>query len=107
MEAVVGWKMDELVEKPDSEGVPIARGDPDRIVEYMRFMARNDVTEMTWRERTTAIFARLTRSASAEERDLGMKQLESARAAYARGDRATAFEIATSMMKEMANQMHQ
>jgi hypothetical protein len=95
--------VDELVEKPDSEGVPIARGDPDRIVQYMRFMARNDVTEMTWRERTTAIDARLTRSASTEENAPGLKRLETARSAYARGDKATAFEIVTDMMKEFAN----
>jgi hypothetical protein len=65
-------------------------------------MARNDVTEMTWRERTTAIYARLARSASTDENAPGLKRLETARAAYAQGDKATAFKIVTGMMKEIA-----
>ena len=59
VEAVVGRPVDGLSEKPDEEGVPIARQRAGRLAEYVRFLARNDVTEPTWRERNTAVRALL------------------------------------------------
>ncbi|NQT13500.1 MAG: hypothetical protein HQ582_12170, partial [Planctomycetes bacterium] len=102
IEAVVGGPVSGLLEKPDEEGVAIARQRAGRLAEYVRFLARDEVTEPTWRERNTAVRALLVHNVYGDEAEGVLEKLEAARTAYASGDRAEAFGVVRKLLEQAA-----
>ena len=96
--AVMNARPRKLLEKPDAEGVPIARQRAGRLSEYARFAARNAVTEETWRERNTLAFAAGVLNAYGDKTLDSLKRLEAARAAYAKGNKPEAFETVEQLL---------
>lgn len=96
-----------LVEKPDDQGMPTARHRPGRLAEYVRFLARNAVSDPTWRERNTAVAALLVHGVYGSEAAGVLKRLEAARAAFDRGDRDTAYRIVTRLLRQAATRLEE
>ena len=71
----------EVVRKCD-EGVPIARQRAGRLAEYVRFLARNEVTDLTWRERNTAVAALIVHGVYKPDAADVLEQLEEEDAAH-------------------------
>ncbi len=103
VEAVAGGPVAGLSEKPDEEGVPIAGQRAGRLEEYVRFLARDEVTETTWRERSTGVRALLAHGVYGDEAASVLADLDAARAAYASGDRAEAFRSVKKLLEEAAS----
>ncbi len=103
IEVVINAKPDGYAEKPDSQGVPIARQRAGRLAEYARFAARNAVTEETWRERNTLAYAAALINAYGDKKAECPKRLEVARAAYTNGDKQEAFETVEQLLKIAAD----
>jgi hypothetical protein len=102
IEAVMNAPAEGLTEKPDKAGVPIARQRAGRLAEYVRFMARNPVTDATWRERNTAVHALVIHNVYGEQGVDVFKDLEEARAAYRRGDHAVAYQAVGKLLQQAA-----
>jgi len=65
-------------------------------------MARNPVTDPTWRERNTAVRALLVVNVYGTDAAQVLKELEEAREAYRRGDRASAYEVVEKLLEQAA-----
>jgi len=102
IEAVVNGPVAGLSEKPDEEGVPIARQRAGLLAESVRFLARDEVTEATWRERSTGVRALLVHNVYGDEAASVLGELDTARAAYASGDRAEAFRVVRKLLERAA-----
>jgi hypothetical protein len=102
IEAVVGGAVPGVSEKPDEEGVAIAPQRAGRLAECVRFLARNEVSEATWRERNTAVRALLVHNLYGDEAANVLGELDAARAAYANGDRAEAFRSVKNLLEQAA-----
>ena len=98
IEAVLNAPPRGLVEKPDAEGVPIASQRSGLPSEYARFVARNPVTEETWRERNTLAFAAGLINAYGDRTLESFERLEEARAAYAGGNKQEAFRTVEQLL---------
>jgi hypothetical protein len=103
IEAVVGGPVAGLREKPDEDGMPIARERAGRLAEYVRFMARNEVTEVTWRERNTAVAALIVHGVYNPDAADVLGKLENARAAYQEGDREAAYRGVEQLLRRAAD----
>ena len=103
IEAVVGGPVSGLAEKPDAAGMPIARQRAGRLAEYARFMARNAVTEPTWRERNTAVAALIVHGVYAPDAAHVLKRLEEARAAHQAGRREAAYRSVGQLLRRAAD----
>ncbi len=104
IEAVVGGPAPQgIAEKPDSQGVAIANQKVGLVAEYVRFAARNAVTEDTWRERTTLVAAAVWRKHYGEQGEAVSKELEAAKAAYAEGEKKQAFQAVEALLKRAAD----
>lgn len=101
IEAVMNKRADGFVEKGEDEGVPILREAPGLLAEYVAFMARNAVTEMTWRERTTAINA-LAQALNVygDRKEEVLSELSEAMKYYSDEQAEKAFEIVGCLMME-------
>ena len=101
IEAVMNKPAEGFIEKSDDEGVPILRQAPGRLAEYVTFMARNAVTEMTWRERTTAVRALGEfRNAFGDRKAAALAELDTAIEKHSNGDVEEAYEIVGGLMVE-------
>jgi len=103
IEAVVGGPVSGLVAKPDEEGMPIARQRAGRLAEYVRFLARNEVTESTWRERNTAVAALIVHGVYNPDAADVLKKLEDARAAHQAGGREAAYRAVEQLLRHAAD----
>jgi hypothetical protein len=102
LEAMMNAPAEGFSEKPDEAGVPIASQRTGRLAEYVRFMARNPVTDPTWRERNTAVRALLVVNVYGADASQVLKELEGAREVYGRGDRASAYEAVEKLLGQAA-----
>ncbi len=102
VEAVMNAPAPFLKEKPDSDGVPFSTDMSDRVAEYVAFAARNPVTNNTWRERSTLVYALIDRGDYGEKSEEIVKRLETAREAYRAGRRSEAFRIVAELLGEAA-----
>jgi len=102
LEAVMNAPPKKLVEKPDSEGVPIGAVRAGLLAEYVRFTARNPVTNLTWRERSTLVHALAVRNVYGKDGPKVLEELRAARAAYAKGGKAKAFQAVEKLLKQAA-----
>ncbi len=102
IEAVARKSVPSLTVKPDTEGVPIARQRAGRLAEYARFLARNEVTNSTWRERNTAVAALIVHGVYKPDAADVLKKLEDARTAHAEGQRDVAHRAVTDLLRRAA-----
>ena len=102
IEAMTNGPVEGLVEKPDTEGVPIGRGHPARLADYVRFMARNQVTDETWRERNTAVAALVVHNVFGEDAPKVLKELDGARTSYQQDDKPAAFQTVEQLLEQAA-----
>jgi hypothetical protein len=102
LEAFMNRPAEGFAEKPDEQGMPIAPQRAGRLAEYVRFMARNPVTDTTWRERNTAVRALVVVNVYGADAAAVLKQWEEAREAYGRGDRAAAYEVVEDLLGKAA-----
>jgi hypothetical protein len=102
LEAFMNGPAEGFTEKPDEEGMPIARQRAGRLAEYVRFLARNPATDTTWRERNTAVRALLVVNVYGADAAGVLKELEEARQAYRRGDHDSAYEVVEKLLRQAA-----
>jgi hypothetical protein len=102
VEAVAGNALPGLVVKPDAEGMPIYRERTGRLTEYVRFLARNEVTEATWRERNTAVAALAVHGVYNPLVPEVIEQLNDARANYDAGRKDAAFGSVKQLLERAA-----
>ncbi|MHC4401082.1 MAG: cellulase family glycosylhydrolase [Planctomycetota bacterium] len=102
LEAVMNGPPEGFTEKPEAEGVPIARQRAGRLAEYVRFMARNAVTDSTWRERNTAVHALVIHKVYGADAAKALDELETARAAHRGGHKANAFQVVQKLLEQAA-----
>jgi len=101
IEAVMNKPAVGFVEKSDEEGVPILRQAPGRLAEYVEFMARNPVTEMTWRERMTAVQTiAQTLNVFGDGKEEVLEELDAAVELHSEGESKRAYEIVGKLMAE-------
>lgn len=101
IEAVINKPATGFVEKSDEEGAPILREAPGRLAEYVEFMSRNPVTEMTWRERSTAVqtIAR-TLNILGDRKEAVLEELDAAIKLHSEGEAEQAYEIVGRLMAQ-------
>ncbi|MBL7041288.1 MAG: hypothetical protein ISR77_21810, partial [Pirellulaceae bacterium] len=102
IEAVAGKPVPNLTVKPDAEGMPIARQRAGRLAEYARFLARNEVSDLTWRERNTAVAALIVHGVYKPAAADVLKKLEDARTAHAEGQRDVAYRAVAELLRRAA-----
>jgi len=108
IEAVMNKPVDSFLEKSDADGVPILREAPGRLEEYVAFMARNAVTEMTWRERTTAVRALgKVLDVFGDRKEAAFAELNDAIEMHVRGEVKPAYEIVSKLMVEAKDNLKQ
>ena len=107
VEAVTGRSIAGLTEKSKEEGIPIARQRAGRSEEYVRFMARNEVTAMTWRERNTAVAALVAHGLYGPDAPDVLKQLEDARKAHQEGREDVAYSAVGRLLVGVADVLTQ
>ena len=96
------------LEKSDEDGAPILREAPDRLEEYVTFMARNAVTEMTWSERITAVQALgKVLDVSGDRKEAAFAELNDAIEMHAREEITPAYEIVSKLMVEAKDNLKQ
>jgi len=102
IEAVAGRAVPGVTVRPDANGMPIARQRAGRLAEYVRFMARNEVTDVTWRERNTAVAALIVHGVYNPNAADVRKKLEGARADYAEGRHDVAYRAVAELLNRAA-----
>jgi hypothetical protein len=108
IEAVMNKPVDSFVEKSDEDGAPILREAPGRLEEYVAFMARNAVTEMTWSERTTAIRALgKVLDVFGDRKEAAFAELNGVIEMHARGEVKPAYEIVSKLLVEARDNLKQ
>jgi len=100
VEAIMDAPAQFLTEKPDSEGIPFNSSMEDRVAEYVHFLARNAITEDTWRERNTAVYALIERTTYGDSNDDAEHRLETARRDYAAGRKKEACAAVRELLRE-------
>jgi hypothetical protein len=106
VEAVIGGPATGFVEKPDSEGVAIGSGNPALLTDWVRFAARNAVTDATWHERNTlacAIAIKGKNGPFGEDALATFQQIESARKVYQSGNKQEAFQTVQKLLRQAAD----
>ena len=103
IEAVAGGPVSGLTEKPDAAGIPVAGERAGRLAEYVCFMARNEVTESTWRERNTAVAALIVHGVYHPDATDVLKRLQHARAAHQAGRSGAAYRDVEQLLRRAAD----
>jgi len=106
IEAVINKPAAGFQEKSDEEGVPILREAPGRLAEYVEFMARNPVTDMTWRERSTAVQTiAQTLNILGDRKEAVLEELNTAIKLHSQGETEKAYEITGRLMMEVKDKI--
>jgi acyl-homoserine lactone acylase PvdQ len=103
IEAVMNAPATGFKEKPDEQGVPIRDDIPLLIAKYLEDSVRDGVTEVTWRERVTAVEALLAWPGGfGAEAPAVRDAVAAARKAYDSGDHKTAFATVARLIEKPA-----